>query len=536
MTNRTVLIGLDGATFSLLDPFMAQGVMPFLKTFVEGGVRAELTSVIPPLTPPAWTSLATGQSPAHHGIFDFFVKESSESEQIRFAMSSDVHAETVWSMVNRHDRSVTVLNFPLMFPPPHVDKYVVAGFIPWRQLRLGCYPPNLYDRLKMMPGFNPKELAMDMDLEEKAIEGCEVEEYEDWIGLHARREQNWTQLLSTLMQEDPSDLTAVLFDGPDKIQHLCWRFLDPAYASGTLTEWEQGIRDLCLDYFGQLDHHIARIVGLAGEEATVILASDHGFGPQLGTFFVNTWLEEQGYLVWTDGKGPEASKPGELGVGQLARHVYQIDWTKSRAYAPTPSSNGIHIVLADENHTGGVLPSEYEAFRDQLIEGLQQVVNPATNEPVVSRIWRREEVFEGPFSNVSPDLTLELFDGGLISIVSSDAPFSLRDAPSGTHRREGVFIARGPAIRQGESLAPLAIEDVTPLVLYSMGLPVPEGLNGVVPTEVFDPTYLSIRPVQKEVPEDSFEPVPASVPAGPMLDDAAEAELLKRLRALGYVE
>ena len=40
MTKKTVLVGLDGATFTLLDPFMEQGVMPFLKSFAERGVRA----------------------------------------------------------------------------------------------------------------------------------------------------------------------------------------------------------------------------------------------------------------------------------------------------------------------------------------------------------------------------------------------------------------------------------------------------------------------------------------------------------------
>jgi predicted AlkP superfamily phosphohydrolase/phosphomutase len=62
--NRTVLIGLDGATFSILDSLMKDGVMPFLKEFVESGMRAELLSVVPPLTPPAWTSLMTGQRQA----------------------------------------------------------------------------------------------------------------------------------------------------------------------------------------------------------------------------------------------------------------------------------------------------------------------------------------------------------------------------------------------------------------------------------------------------------------------------------------
>ena len=112
MSGRTLLLGLDGATFTVLEPLMRDGVMPFLKGFVAGGVSGELQSVIPALTPPAWTSLTTGRSPGHHGILDFFCKESPESHHIRIATSRDVHAETIWSLADRHGLRATALNFP----------------------------------------------------------------------------------------------------------------------------------------------------------------------------------------------------------------------------------------------------------------------------------------------------------------------------------------------------------------------------------------------------------------------------------------
>ena len=71
MTDRVLLIGLDGGTFATLDPLMDEGIMPFLKEFVAAGVRGPLRSVIPPLTPPGWTSLVTGRTPGQswsHGL------------------------------------------------------------------------------------------------------------------------------------------------------------------------------------------------------------------------------------------------------------------------------------------------------------------------------------------------------------------------------------------------------------------------------------------------------------------------------------
>jgi len=98
----------------------------------------------------------------------------------------------------------------------------------WRQLRLGCHPDGLFDRLKALPSFNARELALDMTHEAKAIEGCAEEEYEPWVDMHIRRERQWVDIVQYLRKTEPSAFTALMFDGTDKIQHLCWRFIDPA--------------------------------------------------------------------------------------------------------------------------------------------------------------------------------------------------------------------------------------------------------------------------------------------------------------------
>jgi len=536
MMSQVLLIGIDGATFSILDPLMDQGVMPFLKQFVASGVRAELLSVIPPLTPPAWTSLVTGCSPGQHGIFDFFRKESPDSHHIRIVNSHDVGCETIWSIASRNGLKATSLNFPVMFPPPRINGNVVpGGWMPWRQLRLGCYPPDLYDRLKALPGFNARELALDMAHEEKAIEGCQREEYEDWIERHIHRERQWFEILRYLMQEDPCELTALLFDGVDKLQHLCWRFLDPAYLSKRPSPWEQRVRDLCLQYFSQLDRLLADTADLAGPEATIIMASDHGFGAQTETFFVNTWLEQNGYLTWADEAASRDADSAKLGMSQLARHVYLLDWERTVAYAPTPSSNGIHIVRADGEGGSGIASADYDQFRAELMDCLYQVTSPTTGEPVVSRIWTRDEAFGGPYVDLAPDLTVALRDGGLISILASDAPVKMRTEVSGTHRPEGIFVAAGPGVRQGVSLPQLSILDVAPMTLYTLGVAIPEDVEGRVPTETYHPSWLHARPVRTGTVEPS-EPLSQQAPVEIVYTEEEERELAARLRALGYIE
>ena len=531
--NRTVLLGLDGATFTVLDPLMRDGNMPFLAEFVSTGVRGELQSVIPALTPPAWTSLTTGRSPGHHGIFDFFCKESPGSHHIRIATARDVHAETIWTLVDRHGLRTTALNFPLMFPPPRVRGCVVPGWMPWRQMRLGCHPPELFDRLRRLDGFNARELAMDITPEAKPVQGVRPEEYEEWVVAHVRRERQWASILRTLMQEEPCDLTAIVFDGVDRVQHLCWRYLSPPAGERLSTDGER-VRQRCLEYFRELDRLLADVVDLAGAEATVVFASDHGFGPQTGTFFANAWLEQSGYLVWADRNVPRASEPEALGIEQLARHAYLLDWEKTRAYVPTPSSNGVHIVRRGPGHPRGVAEGEYEAFRQKLAAELQEATDPATGLRIVAQIWTRDEVFAGPYGDLAPDLTLELADGGLVSILASDTPFMSRSETSGTHRRNGVFMARGPGMERGVRLSGVSILDVPAVLLHALGLEIPAEMEGKVPEGVFEPSWLRSRPIRRAAaPRVEGEPEPTA--AVPFFTEKDERELAQRLRQLGYI-
>jgi predicted AlkP superfamily phosphohydrolase/phosphomutase len=534
MTERTVLIGLDGGTFSTLDPLMEEGVMPFLREFLASGVRSQLMSVIPPLTPPGWTSLVTGRTPGNHGILDFFRFESPENHYLRLVNSRDVKSETIWSIVNRQGLKVTVLNFPLMTPPRPIAGYAVPGWAPWRYLQRLCSPRDLYDKIKTVPGFNVRELAMDLKLEGKAIEGGSKDEYEDWIRFHIRRERQWFEILRYLMREDPCALTAVLFDGVDKLQHLLWRFIDPAYMPRHPSAWEQRVHDLCLDYFRQLDGFIAETVAMAGPEASIFLASDHGFGPSTEIFYLNSWLHQQGYLEWAPNASAETSEGGNLGLNRASGWAFMVDWRRTTVYGLTPSSNGVHIAVAGRRGQYGIDPAEYERVRSRLLDQLCQVTDPATGRRLVTRVWTREEAFAGALMEMAPDLTLTLRDCGFVSILKSDVILKPRPEVVGTHQPAGIFMAKGPRIRQGLSLPALSILDVAPTLLYSLGLPVPSDLEGRVAEQIFASALRQERPIRvgdrTRLPE-AFPPWRHQPQ-----DQEGEAQVLERLKNLGYVE
>ncbi|MGE3817848.1 MAG: alkaline phosphatase family protein [Isosphaeraceae bacterium] len=534
---KALLIGLDGATFTTLEPLMDSGAMPFLRSFARGGVRSILRSVVPPLTPPAWTSLTTGKHPGGHGVFDFFQKESPESRTLRFTTSHDVRTSTIWSLASEQGRTITALNYPLMFPAPKVNGRVVpGGWMPWRQLRLGCHPPGLFDRLKALPAFNPRELSHDMALEEKALEGCAEEDHADWITLHTRRERRWADVLSHLMTEEPADLTAVLFDGVDKLQHLCWRFLDPALRDESPTPWEAEVSRLCESYFRQLDEILSALVERAGSETTVVMASDHGFGPTYDIVYLNTWLEEQGFLAWSGDQGIRPDANREVGISQIARHVFELDWERTVAYAATPSSQGIHIARRTSDNPFGVTDESYPEVRARLVDALRDFRHPQTGRPVVAEVHTREQVFPGRFVDYGPDLTVFLNDDAVVSILRSDRVIKRRAHAVGTHRPEGVFLASGPGLRKGVEISEISIVDVAPLLLHTLELAVPDDMDGRVPVEAFEPEALRDRPPLTTTATNASLVGSPSSPEETPYDAEDEAIVLKRLAALGYLE
>lgn len=537
LDKNVVLIGLDGATFTILNPMMENGTMPFLRSMMDSSARGDLLSVIPPLTPPGWTSMITGRSPGNHGITNFMQRRDPSSQLLNLISSRDLACETLYSVVNRQGMRAGSLNFPAMSPAPPVDGYVLPGWVSWRWLRRNSHPKDLIDRLKAIPEVDLKTLAVKFEEEGKAVVGCEQGEYEEWIRLHIRREEQWFRVLTYLMKNDPCGLTTVVFDGVDRLQHLCWRFLDPQCVPENPSPWETQVIDLLHEYFRHLDHFIAEIVGLAGPEATVLIASDHGFAGSVEILNINCWLEQQGLLRWKTGIARSDEYVNDSGPNMV---LNAIDWEHTKAYASTLSSNGIFIQVAEEPGQGGVRPEDYQSFRQDLITALRErCVDPA-GEPLVTNVWTREEAFAGPRQAIAPDLTLSLRDNGFISIRAADAYYQPRPEVFGTHAPEGVLIAMGPGIRQGVALPPCSILDVAPILLYSLDLPIPEDFEGVVPEGVFEPTFMASRPVRFG---EATQPV-AQARSGDATTEAdastsepeGEDEVMIRLKALGYVE
>jgi predicted AlkP superfamily phosphohydrolase/phosphomutase len=526
--SQILLLGLDGAPFSILDPLMEAGVMPHLKEFVDRGARATLRSTIVPITACAWTSMTTGCSAGNHGIYEFVrVQHFDQYSQYRLATSSNVCCETIWSLASRKNLRSISLNFPVMLPPKPLNGCIIPGFVPWRHLRRAVYPPSLYERMKALPGFDAKQLTFDLEQERRAVQVLSRDECEEWIHFHTQREGQWFRILKYLMESEPWDVVGWIADGFDKLGHACWQFMDPELLASSPSPWERRMRELCIEYFRTIDGFLGELFLLAGPDARVFVTSDHGFVGNCEVFYVNTWLERQGHLRWLDDV-PYAQE-GMLNTEGSKTVTYLLDWSQTYACSMTAGSNGIYIRVAEKPGQFGIAPENYEAFRSEIRAGLLLVRNPATGQRVVEQVLTREEAFPGKCMRMAPDLTLVLRDHGFISVLKSESVVKSRGKIVGTHHPEGIFIAGGPGIKQGVQVPPLSILDVAPALLYSLGLPIPVEFEGRFPEEIFEPAILSGFPCRVE--GHSLQVFGQTAP----VDAEEEALVIERLASYGYI-
>src|SRR5439155_25938440 len=169
-------------------------------------------------------------------------------------------------------------------------------------------------------------------------------------------------------------------------------------------------------------------------------------------------------------------------VRSVARKVYDflglhgrvslpqpVDWSGTKAYTAVRSTGeGVSINLAGREVHGTVDPGDYERVRDDVAERLQSFVDPSSGVRPVAKVWRREELFKGPYADLAPDLILQA--APLFSLSHAKATVAPADWLSGEHRLEGVLAAAGPSVEAAQfEGGPFRLVDLAPTILAALG-------------------------------------------------------------------
>ena len=208
--------------------------------------------------------------------------------------------------------------------------------------------------------------------------------------LHRERER----MLFHTLERTRDGLVVCVFDGPDRIQHMFFRTLDPQHPANAGKE-VAAFKDVLPRMYADMDALVGRVMEQLGAdtETTLMVISDHGFRPFKRGINLNTWLLENGYLVLRDGVRDEAASNGRWFQG--------VDWSRTRAFALGLS--GIFINRRGREASGIVAEEELEPLKKQLVEELEGLIDD-DGRKAIRKVWDTDAHFDGPYRRDAPDL------------------------------------------------------------------------------------------------------------------------------------
>jgi len=499
---------------------------------------------MPPMTAPAWVSFMTGKNPGAHGVLCFQTLDLSRYNYFAnstFVTSAYFADQSIFQLLSHTGHRVAAISVPMTYPPFPVNGILVSGF-PHPGHRAYTYPPELAAQLE--PWYLPRHRFRETNSPEERIAEARY---------HVSRQ---AKLALELLKEGSWDLFVIVFSNTDSIAHYFWRYMvqgDP----------ESPYTGTVLKAYQQVDEAIGQMLDQVGPETLVMVMSDHGMraAPER-VVHLNGWLRAQGLLSSRSediALRQHALEQIKKWVGRPIKYAIQqrlprrmvatltavslnvsgIDWAHTQAYYVRLSRtvDGIQINLQGRQPLGIITPgAEYEALRDEIIDGLKAFRDPETDAPVVETVMRREEIFSGPRLAQMPDLIVQFqpdYAGGVglgpILIERPRRIHAYSEGWSATHDPKGMLIMAGSPITKTGILTDARIEDLAPTILYVLGKPIPADMNGRVLVEALDPDFVARNPIR-------HSEVVMLTTKSSRLSKVEEEEIENRLRAMGYLD
>jgi len=285
---RVLLIGWDAADWRVIDPLLAQGKMPHLAAFLQQGVRGNISTLYPPLSPMLWTSIATGKRPYKHGIHGFS-EPTPDGRGVRPISNLARKTKAVWNILHQAGKTSNVIGWWPSHPAEpirgvmvsnHYQRATAAIDKPWRMLPGTVSPARLAEPLAEFR-FHPNELDPS-HIEPFVPRFREVDlEKDRRLDSVARILAQTTSVHSAataLMQLEPWDFMAVYYDAIDHFGHGFMKYHPPRQSWIDERDFELygGVIEAAYRFQDML---LSALLALAGEDTTVLLMSDHGFHP-----------------------------------------------------------------------------------------------------------------------------------------------------------------------------------------------------------------------------------------------------------------
>lgn len=545
---RLVIIGLDGATLDLIDPLIAQGRLPNMASLRKEGASGTLRSTLPPVTAAAWSSFMTGLNPAKHGIFQWRTYDPTRYTNLdeRVVTAERLAGRTFWDALGRAGNRVAVITVPVTYPTWPVNGYMISGYPCPDAKRNHTYPPEWGESLPQSYNFSADHY----------LKASDEEILKDGLDMLRRR----TDLALALISKDEIDICVMVLGAIDRAQHDFFKYADPCFPAYHAASPE--FREAINRHYQVADEQVGRLLETLAPDGVTLVISDHGGGPHPPRYFhTNAWLQAHGWLATREGAAVSTTNLFRRSIRAVRQwlpfeetlrrvlpqaivdrtrsytlNIANVDWSGTKAYRfpMYHPAEGIEINLKGRQPQGQVEPgTEYERLVGDIMRALRDAHDPATGGPIVQEVYAREEIYDGPYLDIAPDIVFVCCPSHRTGVElrgEFTAPVELGALRkyNGVHTMDGILFAYGEGIARGKEVSGARLIDIAPTVLHLAGLPVPNEMDGRVLTEILTKDRAAV-PV-------AYVDTEARQSMQVELTPEEEAEMLEKLRGLGYVD
>ncbi len=556
---KTLVVGLDAACWEYVRPLIDADQLPALKALMTQGIWGKLVSTMPPWTPTAWATISTGKNPGKHGVFDMLWRNPTTN--VFTATSGSLRRGTpFWARLNEAGLRVGLVNVPFTYPPEPIDGFVVAGFGSPETATDIVYPGAAARWVREHePGLRPVVSAKILNSEDPdLILKAEIEHQSSLV--------NVALGLSDQIRVDVLVINLMLTD----------------HANHKMPDAER-----IAEAYRRSDADVQRLLD-GYEPDAVMLISDHGSSRLHGEFMLYQWLRDNGYLipirrtaqekrdvlnwllaVWLEQQGLSKgvlegaarrvmltalrSLPAGMtkpfwrrlerdmpGAADFLEYQEAPDTDKSKVLPGSVYSGLLYLNGNYPQAQNGSAADGREAMAEKLVDQLQNVVVPESDQPLFSAVCRTEDLY-GDVADGAPDLILDAYGGEWNIRSARHVPRPGRSRVDGYflpaeeygdlgwHSRHGLYVFSGSCFLNSAPAVDAELADMPATLLHLYDVAQPDDLDGRVLYELLA-GHINERPVRYQAGDTE----PEGSPQG--LSEEESEHLLSHLRALGYLE
>lgn len=500
-SRRVVVLGFDSADPDLVVGWARDGTLPSFRRLLEESAWGRVENPRGMVAGSVWQTFHTGVWPGHHGQYDGTKHFDPETYEDRvYFERTELPRENIWEILSRGGYRVAVIDAPFAFPADGLNGLQIHEWgtherrcLPSGRVEFRARPGGLREEVLARYGEDPLGVH---ELQCDAFKPRSVRELIPFRDALIRRVELKMRMTLDLLGREPWRYFESNFFAAHCIGHQCWHYHDPEHPRHDPAA-ERAVGDPVRTVYRALDRALGQMIEAVSRDATLIVYCSHGMGPNYtatGGMLDKILLRLEGIEaperaeraiaaarnLWRRAPGPLRKLLVPLRARRVEAEIQKrIQTAKAdRRYFEVQvdgASGGVRINLKGREARGRVEPgAEYEAVCQSLIRDLLQVVNVDTGEPLVARVLRSAEIYEGPLVGLLPDLLVEWnrrrpivqASSPKVGTVTHPSP-SMR---SGDHRPGGLFAALGSAVRRGELDHPVSVVDFAPTVAALLGV------------------------------------------------------------------